>query len=525
MDSTVASAQYTPKVLLRPKTQFVLWLSAQYTPKALLRAKTQFVLWLYFGLSSSASSVLFQDVARQFEGLDECSAFAFENFNQKLKRMVKSGRSPLAQITRRILEGQNMQKRTPEAQIKCTRPNNVFGTDQIFFEVIEEDGLEKQALLCRVYDKTAPLFTEPCDSRIIGSYVGKAKETTICRMITYTVVEFEKEKTVAIVCRTWIVANGNVLSCYWPSSEPTKKAKNGELPDKKTWKLFKIRIIEKSFTSNYEKAVKYLRRAEELSNVETDGDTQIKKRAHKRPSRFESDTEDECVTPAKRPRFQCLAGNRPQAPVFTENRQEHEPLPQVTSAMPYQNGCQVTNEEQNYLTLNRKIDEVIRELRQFREIIMQQQQQVVEEQAHVEQMQTEEELSAFCSKLNEERSFRKSMIAFSVRFCSGTVGQSVRRMMRAFGTNMLWSNFSLKGRKGKKVFQDLPIMRLITRACLQTFKAAKMAEIEGEVAECLKHAPHKRGGPKNLRIDVHRAEDDDETQIGQSPCLFDSDSD
>lgn len=64
----------------------------------------------------------------------------------------------------------------------------------------------------------------------------------------------------------------------------------------------------------------------------------------------------------------------------------------------------------DYLTLNRKIDEVIRELRQLREIIMQQQQQVVEEQAHVEQMQTEEELSAFCSKLNEERSFRKSMV-------------------------------------------------------------------------------------------------------------------
>lgn len=41
---------------------------------------------------------------------------------------------------------------------------------------------------------------------------------------------------------------------------------------------------------------------------------------------------------------------------------------------------------------------------------------------------------------------------------------------------------------------------LFSGACIQTFKAAKMAEIEGEVAECLKHAPHKRGGPKNLRV-------------------------
>lgn len=76
-----------------------------------------------------------------------------------------------------------MQKRTPEAQIKSTRPNNFFGIDQTFFEVIEEDGLERQTLLCRVYDETAPLYTEPCDSRILGSYVGKAKETTIRRVL------------------------------------------------------------------------------------------------------------------------------------------------------------------------------------------------------------------------------------------------------------------------------------------------------------------------------------------------------
>ncbi|MGL5901286.1 MAG: hypothetical protein ACRCZO_01250 [Cetobacterium sp.] len=65
----------------------------------------------------------------------------------------------------------------------------------------------------------------------------------------------------------------------------------------------------------------------------------------------------------------------------------------------------------DYLTLNRKLDEVIRELRQLREIIMQQQQQQeVEEQANIEQMQTEEQLSAFCVKLTQESQFRKSMV-------------------------------------------------------------------------------------------------------------------
>lgn len=43
------------------------------------------------------------NVAIQFERLDECRAFAFKNFNEKLKRMVCCGRNPLAQIIRRIV--------------------------------------------------------------------------------------------------------------------------------------------------------------------------------------------------------------------------------------------------------------------------------------------------------------------------------------------------------------------------------------------------------------------------------------
>lgn len=113
----------------------------------------------------------------------------------------------------------------------------------------------------------------------------------------------------------------------------------------------------------------------------------------------------------------------------------------------------------------------------------QQQQQIVEEQASIEQMQTEEKPSAFCAKLNQERPFRKSMViillsknilfflfqllkmflfflffhvlmcidGIQCETCSGTIGQSVRRIMRAIGTNMLRSKYSLRKKREESV--------------------------------------------------------------------------
>lgn len=42
-----------------------------------------------------------------------------------------------------------------------------------------------------------------------------------------------------------------------------------------------------------------------------------------------------------------------------------------------------------------------------------------------------------------------------------TPGESVRRLLRKLGTNALWAQYSLKGRKGKKNFQELEICNVI----------------------------------------------------------------
>ena len=47
---------------------------------------------------------LHQEVEHFHLGLQEMSAFPFENFMQNIKRMVRKGQSPLSQIVRRISE-------------------------------------------------------------------------------------------------------------------------------------------------------------------------------------------------------------------------------------------------------------------------------------------------------------------------------------------------------------------------------------------------------------------------------------
>jgi len=49
--------------------------------------------------------------------------------------------------------------------------------------------------------------------------------------------------------------------------------------------------------------------------------------------------------------------------------------------------------------------------------------------------------------------------------CGRKLRETMRRMMRKLGTNQLWSNYSLAGRKGKLPLNELPVFRLLLGEC------------------------------------------------------------
>ncbi|XP_071156899.1 uncharacterized protein [Mytilus edulis] len=130
------------------------------------------------------------DEAKEYGNLDECSAFAFENYLQKLKKMVRSGRSPMVQIVKRLdeLEKFNSTKREESFRrssvLKFKQPNNAFVMDnnqccEIISRTqqVDPNDPEKLLLLCRVYERSEPLFRAPCDSRLIGVYKASPRNT------------------------------------------------------------------------------------------------------------------------------------------------------------------------------------------------------------------------------------------------------------------------------------------------------------------------------------------------------------
>ena len=125
------------------------------------------------------SMIHLADEVQEYGSLDACCAFPFENYMQKLKRFVWSGKNPIAQIGKRPSESYCAIPHFQEAVISLKKPDNCFIlTDSCCCEVPDksnhpDDG--ENEYLCRVYERRLKLYfidhvilTSVCTKEIHG---------------------------------------------------------------------------------------------------------------------------------------------------------------------------------------------------------------------------------------------------------------------------------------------------------------------------------------------------------------------
>jgi len=143
--------------------------------------KTKELYGDHFMVYNVHSMVHLPEQALAFGSLDACSAFPFENYLGKLKRLVRSGRRPLVQVVKRLVERPNSPLSMVTSKSKINRPNNAFIlAEGHCCEAIEEREVDgSQMLLCKVFEKTEPLFRDPCDSRILGCFKAQSRHSVM----------------------------------------------------------------------------------------------------------------------------------------------------------------------------------------------------------------------------------------------------------------------------------------------------------------------------------------------------------
>ena len=115
------------------------------------------------------------DAAANFGSLDECSAWKFENFLGKLKRMVRSGSKPLEQVLRRMHELGTVKPSAAKGQpcVCVKRPNNAYVlSDTASCEVLSgPTSVNKYE--CIVYG-VAPLYLWPCTAAMLEHFKAES---------------------------------------------------------------------------------------------------------------------------------------------------------------------------------------------------------------------------------------------------------------------------------------------------------------------------------------------------------------
>ncbi len=129
----------------------------------------------YFSVYNVHGLIHLHEDVRHFNcSLNDISGFPFENHLQQIKKQERSGKNPLAQVTRRLSEIEYANAKTqPEARprmfLSTKERDNCFLLRDEKFAFIRErrgDGI----VLCDVLHQryTSPLFEKPCNSKLLN---------------------------------------------------------------------------------------------------------------------------------------------------------------------------------------------------------------------------------------------------------------------------------------------------------------------------------------------------------------------
>ncbi|XP_061896846.1 uncharacterized protein LOC133645934 [Entelurus aequoreus] len=110
--------------------------------------------------------------------------------------------------------------------------------------------------------------------------------------------------------------------------------------------------------------------------------------------------------------------------------------------------------------------------------------------------ETLEQLKAFCERLDTDLLLRKQLVKALTALGGQNLADTVRTMLRKIATNKVLEQLGLRGKSGKVAFEDLPLYRIINKACRGVYKQTTTAEVDCELGEVLKLATFRKGGSK-----------------------------
>ena len=125
------------------------------------------------------------DIASHTGSLQECTAYKFEDNMTQIKRCIRGTGDPITQIANRLAEKCLMKEITSDAtkDVKKIKLNMCYKLQSDKFAIVRE--VRTNDVICEIFNHTEPLYTTPCDSRIIGVYKG-LKENTVMKVVKYT---------------------------------------------------------------------------------------------------------------------------------------------------------------------------------------------------------------------------------------------------------------------------------------------------------------------------------------------------